>query len=143
MSSSSDRYFGTSYSKSRRSSPDHSQGGFFQTGQGGRTVLPPLSSAFPTSHFPGLCLSSVSTTPRSMAVLCTGPVSSFSSPQSYTQPRSSPSRCDYNPAVYNQWIPNNPRESLSPSLSPTVWPVVCSTAESWNTPDRGVWLTTV
>jgi len=28
--------------------------GFFQMGQGGRTVLPPLSSAFPTSRFPGL-----------------------------------------------------------------------------------------
>ncbi|KAJ7500960.1 hypothetical protein B0H11DRAFT_2189299 [Mycena galericulata] len=27
-------------------------GVFFQTGQGGRTLLPPLSSAFPTSHFP-------------------------------------------------------------------------------------------
>ena len=37
-----------------------------------------------------------------------------------------------------KWSP-----SSSPSLSPTVRPVVCSTAESWNTPDRGVWLTTV
>jgi hypothetical protein len=49
-----DRYYG-SLGKSRRSTPaGDTQGVFFQTGQGGRTVLPPLSSAFPTSRFPGL-----------------------------------------------------------------------------------------
>jgi len=55
-----DRYY-ASLSKSRRSSPGESQGSvFFQTGQGGRTVLPPLSSAFPTSRFPGLLFHVVS-----------------------------------------------------------------------------------
>lgn len=45
-------------SKTRRSPPggDSQNSGFFQTGQGGRTVLPPLSSAFPTSRSPGLFL---------------------------------------------------------------------------------------
>src|SRR5271170_6334772 len=50
-----------SVGKSRRSSPESQSGVYyptghssFQTGQGGRTVLPPLSSAFPTSRFPGL-----------------------------------------------------------------------------------------
>ncbi|KAK7035457.1 hypothetical protein VNI00_011750 [Paramarasmius palmivorus] len=94
-----DHYYHPPVSKSNKTPPlgDSQSSGFFQTGQGGRTVLPPLSSAFPTSHFPG-------------------PVSSFSSPQSYTQPRSSPSRCDYNPAVYNQWIPNNPPTSTMSSF---------------------------
>jgi homeobox protein YOX1/YHP1 len=50
----SSSYFGISSAKSRRSSPGESQGALFQTGQGGRTVLPPISSAFPTSRFPGL-----------------------------------------------------------------------------------------
>jgi len=55
-SSSKDRYFGN-VAKSRRSSPGESQSShnvFFQTGQGGRTVLPPLSDSFPTLRFPGL-----------------------------------------------------------------------------------------
>jgi homeobox protein YOX1/YHP1 len=61
-SHSRDDHYYASVAKSRRSSPGDAQGGMyfqtghsvFQTGQGGRTVLPPLSSAFPTSRFPGL-----------------------------------------------------------------------------------------
>ncbi|KAF5380440.1 hypothetical protein D9615_004609 [Tricholomella constricta] len=87
MSSSNDRYFGTSYSKSRRSSPD-SQGGFFQTGQGGRTVLPPISSAFPTSRFP---------------------VPSYSNP--YNTPRSSPARYEVNQQVLYQYASPEPASS--------------------------------
>ncbi|RDB25181.1 Homeobox protein YOX1 [Hypsizygus marmoreus] len=80
MSSSNDRYFGTSYGKSRRGSPADNQGVFFQTGQGGRTVLPPISSAFPISRFP---------------------VPAY--PSQYT-PRSSPARYEVNPqALYNHW----------------------------------------
>lgn len=50
-----DRMYGP-VAKTRRSPPggDSQSSGFFQTGQGGRTVLPPLSSAFPTSRSPGL-----------------------------------------------------------------------------------------
>ncbi|ESK96630.1 hypothetical protein Moror_6850 [Moniliophthora roreri MCA 2997] len=95
-----DHYYHAAVSKSNKTPPlgDSQSSGFFQTGQGGRTVLPPLSSAFPTSLFPG-------------------PVSSYSNHQSYTQPRSSPSRCDYNPAVYNQWVssPNNSASTQMPS----------------------------
>ena len=52
-SSSKDRYFGN-VAKSRRSSPGESQNSVFFQGQGGRTVLPPLSDSFPTLRFPGL-----------------------------------------------------------------------------------------
>ncbi|GLB37642.1 putative homeodomain containing protein [Lyophyllum shimeji] len=88
MSSSNDRYFPT-YSKSRRSSPDHSQGGFFQTGQGGRTVLPPLSSAFPTSRFPGPAY-----------------------PSQFT-PRSSPARYEVNPHMLYHYSSPEPTPSFS------------------------------
>ncbi|KAF9070115.1 hypothetical protein BDP27DRAFT_1264067 [Rhodocollybia butyracea] len=74
-----DRY----YAKAGKS-PSHGDQapGFFQTGQGGRTVLPPIYSAFPISHFPA-----------------SGPY-----PNQYTQPRSIPTRYDYsNHALYNQW----------------------------------------
>ncbi|KAF5393515.1 hypothetical protein D9757_000784 [Collybiopsis confluens] len=59
---------------------------FFQTGQGGRTVLPPLASAFPISPFSA----------------------SGQYPNQFTQPRSMP-RYDYNnPALYNnQWPYSN------------------------------------
>jgi len=50
-----ERYYTAATSRPSKSSPpgDPQCSGFFQTGQGGRTVLPPLSSAFPTSCFPG------------------------------------------------------------------------------------------
>ena len=50
-----DRMYGA-VAKTRGSPPggDPQSSGFFSTGQGGRTVLPPLSSAFPTSRSPGL-----------------------------------------------------------------------------------------
>jgi hypothetical protein len=54
--SSRENRFIASIGKPRRSPPGDVQGSFF-TGQGGRTVLPPLSSAFPTSRFPGLLFS--------------------------------------------------------------------------------------
>ncbi|KDR75242.1 hypothetical protein GALMADRAFT_540101 [Galerina marginata CBS 339.88] len=74
-SSNKDRYY-TTVGKSRRSSPGDSQnshGVFFQTGQGGRTVLPPLADSFPTSRFPV--------------------PASYSNP--YTQPRSAPNKLGY------------------------------------------------
>ncbi|KAJ3896731.1 hypothetical protein GG344DRAFT_71693 [Lentinula edodes] len=79
-----DRYY-ASLGKTGKSPPlgDQAQG-FFQTGQGGRTVLPPLSSAFPSSHLPAPTY-----------------------PNQYTQPRSMPTRYDYNHALYNQWPGNN------------------------------------
>ncbi|KAK2464278.1 hypothetical protein APHAL10511_003735 [Amanita phalloides] len=78
--------------KPRRSPPGDVQGSVFFTGQGGRTVLPPLSSAFPTSRFP---VPNTYTTP-------------------YTQPRSSPGRYDLTPqAFYGSW----PSGNTSPQLS--------------------------
>ena len=52
--SSSDRY-NNIHSRGRRTPSGDPQSSFF-LGQGGRTVLPPITSAFPTSHFPGLFL---------------------------------------------------------------------------------------
>ncbi|KAF8628873.1 hypothetical protein AX15_003660 [Amanita polypyramis BW_CC] len=76
----------------RRTPPGDVQSSVFFTGQGGRTVLPPLSSAFPTSRFP---VPATYTTP-------------------YTQPRSSPGRYDLNPqAFYGSW----PSGNTSPPLS--------------------------
>ncbi|KAF8894074.1 hypothetical protein BD779DRAFT_974736 [Infundibulicybe gibba] len=85
MSSSRDDRYYTGLGKPRRSPPagDPQSGVFFQTGQGGRTVLPPLSSAFPTSRFP----------------VPTG----YSN--QYMQPRSSSGRYEYN-QLYNQWTSN-------------------------------------
>ncbi|KAF8639571.1 hypothetical protein AX17_001473 [Amanita inopinata Kibby_2008] len=81
-----------SIGKTRRSPPGDAQGSVFFTGQGGRTVLPPLSSAFPTSRFP---VPNTYTTP-------------------YTQPRSSPGRYDLNPQVfYGSW----PSGNTSPQLA--------------------------
>ncbi|KAG1770475.1 hypothetical protein EDD22DRAFT_68861 [Suillus occidentalis] len=75
-----DRLF-SNLSKARKSPPggDSQNIGFFQTGQGGRTVLPPLSSAFPTSP------SSVPNYP------------------SYSQQRSSPGKSDHSSSSYGQW----------------------------------------
>ncbi|KAF7361736.1 Homeobox domain-containing protein [Mycena venus] len=81
MSNRDDRYYNTH--RARTPAADQS-GVFFQTGQGGRTLLPPISSAFPISHFP---------------------VPSHSS--QYSQPRASPGRYDYNQSYNNQWQPNN------------------------------------
>ncbi|KAJ6587160.1 hypothetical protein DFH09DRAFT_910150 [Mycena vulgaris] len=82
MSHRDDRYYNTH--RARSPAADQS-GGFFQTGQGGRTLLPPISSAFPISHFP--------VPPHS---------------NQYTQPRASPGRFDYNQSYNNnQWQPNN------------------------------------
>ncbi|TFK44420.1 hypothetical protein BDQ12DRAFT_16188 [Crucibulum laeve] len=94
-SSNKDRYYPSSVGKSRRSSPGDTQSSvFFQTGQGGRTVLPPLSSAFPTSRFP---------VPATYS-------------NQFTQPRSSPGRYELNPqALYNQW-PQNTSPQLTHSF---------------------------
>ncbi|EDR08211.1 uncharacterized protein LACBIDRAFT_297628 [Laccaria bicolor S238N-H82] len=100
--SSKDRYY-SSMGKSRRGSPGDSQGSdFFQTGQVGRTVLPPISPASPTSRFPV--------------------PATYSS--SYTQPHSSPDRYDLNPQAYypNQWqtsstSPYDTHERYSPQMS--------------------------
>ncbi|KAF9010491.1 hypothetical protein BDQ17DRAFT_1346313 [Cyathus striatus] len=92
-SSNKDRYYTGNVAKSRRSSPGDTQGSVFFQGQGGRTVLPPISSAFPTSRFP---------------------VPSTYSSQ-YTQPRSSPGRYELTPqAFYGQWPSGN-----SPQLTPS------------------------
>ncbi|KAF7315451.1 Homeobox domain-containing protein [Mycena indigotica] len=72
MATREDRY----YSSTRARTPGAEQGGaFFQTGQGGRTLLPPIDSAFPISHFP--------VPPQSQ----------------YSQQR----RYDYNQPYNNQW----------------------------------------
>ncbi|KAF7376298.1 Homeobox domain-containing protein [Mycena sanguinolenta] len=82
MSTRDDRYYNTH--RARTPAADQS-GGFFQTGQGGRTLLPPISSGFPISHFP--------VPPHS---------------SQYSQPRSSPGRYDFNQSYNNQWQqPNN------------------------------------
>ncbi|KAJ7772607.1 hypothetical protein DFH07DRAFT_166651 [Mycena maculata] len=81
MSNRDDRH----YNIHRARTPAADQSGvFFQTGQGGRTLLPPISSAFPISHFP--------VPPHS---------------SQYTQPRSSPRGFDYGQSYNNQWQPNN------------------------------------
>jgi homeobox protein YOX1/YHP1 len=55
MSSPRDDRFYAGYGKPRRNSPGaDSQGGGLFTGQGGRPVLPPISSAFPISRSSGL-----------------------------------------------------------------------------------------
>ncbi|KAG1734711.1 uncharacterized protein EDB91DRAFT_583911 [Suillus paluster] len=86
-----DRLF-SSLSKARKSPPggDSQNSGFFQTGQGGRTVLPPLSSAFPTSP------------------------SSAPNYPSYSQQRSSPGKSDHSTSTYGQWsstVPVAPQHS--------------------------------
>ncbi|KAJ7647016.1 hypothetical protein FB45DRAFT_734408 [Roridomyces roridus] len=82
MSNRDDRY----YTTHRARTPAADQSTVFFQGQGGRTLLPPISSAFPTSS---------------------SPVPSHSNP--YSQPRSSPNRFEYNQASYNnQWQPNTP-----------------------------------
>ncbi|KAF7321743.1 Homeobox domain-containing protein [Mycena kentingensis (nom. inval.)] len=48
MSTREDRY----YTIRARTPGAEQNGAFFQTGQGGRTLLPPIDSAFPISHFP-------------------------------------------------------------------------------------------
>lgn len=95
--SSKEQYYTTGSVGKRRSSPGETNSVFFQ-GQGGRTVLPPISSAFPTSRLP---------------------VSSTYNTQ-YTQPRSSPSRIIMNQtAYYNQWATGHNSPPLpEPSFVP-------------------------
>ncbi|KAJ6581589.1 hypothetical protein B0H19DRAFT_513653 [Mycena capillaripes] len=76
-----DRYYNTHRARSPAADQN---GGFFQTGQGGRTLLPLIASAFPISHFPAPPHSS-----------------------QYSQPRASPGRFDYPQSYNNQWQPNN------------------------------------
>ncbi|KAJ7217796.1 hypothetical protein GGX14DRAFT_598023, partial [Mycena pura] len=75
-----DRYYNTP----RARTPGADQSGVFFQGQGGRPLLPPLSSAFPSSQFPGLC----------------------TVPNQYSQHRR-PGGYDYNQSYNNQWQPNN------------------------------------
>ncbi|KAJ3733554.1 hypothetical protein DFJ43DRAFT_1067685 [Lentinula guzmanii] len=84
MSNSREDHYYPSLGKTGKNSSLSGDQGFFQTGQGGRTVLPPISSTFPSSHLPA---------------------SSYT--HQYTQPRSMPTRYDYNHALYNQWPGNN------------------------------------
>ena len=94
-SSNKDRFYPT-VGKSRRSSPGDSQnnhGVFFQTGQGGRTVLPPLSDSFPTSRSPGLCFPRSVRDPSTQNAILLNTVPAYSNP--YTQPRSSPNKLGY------------------------------------------------
>ncbi|OJA13077.1 hypothetical protein AZE42_01890 [Rhizopogon vesiculosus] len=81
-----DRLF-SSLSKHHKSPPggDSQNSAFFPTGQGGRTVLPPLSSAFPTS-------------PSSVSVP--------NYPSSYSQQRPSPGKSDHGPSSFGQWPPS-------------------------------------
>ncbi|KAJ7072099.1 hypothetical protein C8F01DRAFT_1102560 [Mycena amicta] len=83
MSTREDRYY--SGTRARTPAADHNSV-FFQTGQGGRTLLPPIDSAFPISHFP------------------------VPAPNQYSQQR----RYDYNqPYNNNQW-PNQTAMSTTP-----------------------------
>ncbi|KAJ7283001.1 hypothetical protein C8J57DRAFT_1297255 [Mycena rebaudengoi] len=94
MSNRDDRYYNTH--RARTPSADQS-GVFFQTGQGGRTLLPPISTGFPISRFPGLFF---------YITRRTVPVHS----NQYSQHRSSqtPARYDYNQQYNNnQWQPNH------------------------------------
>ena len=119
MSTPRDERYYNSLGKSRRGTPvAESQGSLFFQGQGGRTVLPPISSAFPNSLFPGLFFFQYSSLPSAQFV-CTVPVSYSNQ---YTQPRSSP-RYDY-PAVYNQWPSNHPSEFHVPFIFNTHIPVI-------------------
>ncbi|KAF8895684.1 hypothetical protein CPB84DRAFT_1256318 [Gymnopilus junonius] len=132
-SSNKDRYYPT-VGKSRRSSPGDSQnshGVFFQTGQGGRTVLPPLADSFPTSRL--------------------SPVpANYSTP--YTQPRSAPTKLGYdlNPqALYSTYPPTSAspqfpagfpnyemHERYSPQPSYPAYPSRSSTPNMVNPGDR-------
>ncbi|KAJ7747378.1 hypothetical protein B0H16DRAFT_1421371 [Mycena metata] len=89
MSNRDDRY----YTHRARTPAADQSAGFFQTGQGGRTLLPPISSAFPISHFPA--------PPHS---------------NPYSQPRASPGRFDYNQSFNNQWQPNNNPMTTQPAF---------------------------
>ncbi|KAJ6625904.1 hypothetical protein B0H10DRAFT_599389 [Mycena sp. CBHHK59/15] len=91
MSNRDDRYYATH--RARTPAADQT-GVFFQTGQGGRTLLPPISSAFPISHFP---------VPHS---------------SQYSQPRSSPGRHDFNQSYNNQWQPNTQMAAPQPTPYP-------------------------
>ncbi|KIL62522.1 hypothetical protein M378DRAFT_12738 [Amanita muscaria Koide BX008] len=86
-----------SITKPRRSPPGDVQNSLFFQGQGGRTVLPPISSAFPTSRFP---VPNTYTTP-------------------YTQPRSSPGRYEINPQAFNCGPWSSSSNNTSPQLSAT------------------------
>lgn len=98
-----DRY--PSVGKLRRSSPgdSHAHGAFFQTGQGGRTILPPLADSFPTSQPTGLFLSSHKDDQRTQTDILV-PANYNSTP--YNQPRSTP-KLDYNlnPPIYGYQQP--------------------------------------
>lgn len=123
-SSSKDRYYST-VGKSRRTSQGDSQpGGFFSTGQGGRTILPPLSDSFPTSRFPGrssqfYVVDHVAQTDPSLHTV----PSSYSNP--YTQPRSAPNKLGYDldAQLYGGYQASNAsqyRSCLSSSLNPLI-----------------------
>lgn len=89
--------------KSPRSSPTGDSGGsLFQTGQGGRTVLPPLSDAFPTSQFPGRFSNALTSQCRS-DMFCYPAPGSYAG--QYHPPRSPSGRHDYSTTgTYpNQW----------------------------------------
>ncbi|EGN99829.1 hypothetical protein SERLA73DRAFT_72615 [Serpula lacrymans var. lacrymans S7.3] len=87
-----DRFYG-SLGKSRKSPPGGDvQSSVFQ-GQGGRYVLPPLDSAFPTSRSPA--------------------PSNYSN--QYLQPRSSQVRSDHNASLYGQWSNTAPAQQHSPT----------------------------
>ncbi|KAI6046026.1 hypothetical protein EDC04DRAFT_2864926 [Pisolithus marmoratus] len=84
--------------KARRSPPggDSQSSGFFQSRQGGRTVLPPLSSAFPTSsRSPGL----FSYCPATILI-------------SICSQRSSPVKAEHPGSTYSQW-PTSTTRALS------------------------------
>ena len=93
MTSSNRGCFYPTVGKSRRSSPGDSHtnhGVFFQTGQGGRTVLPPLSDSFPT---PDLCFPRSVIYPSTQNAVLLNAVPAYSDP--HTQPRSFPNKLGY------------------------------------------------
>lgn len=88
--------------KTRRSPPGgvSQSSGFFQQGQGGRTVLPPLSSAFPTSS-------------RS-------PVPGHY-PNPYSQTRPSPAKAEHSASAYHQWPPSTSPVTTAQPHSSTIY----------------------
>lgn len=116
--SSKDQYYTGNVGKSRRGSPGETSSVFFQ-GQGGRTVLPPISSAFPTSRFPGLLFTSSSEAQRTQHFLPHTVPSTYTTP--YTQPRSSPARFMLNQSAFYQWgTGNNCKIPFIPQRTPNI-----------------------
>jgi hypothetical protein len=103
-----DYYYGGMQQPKSRRSPQ-----LFQTGQGGRTVLPPLASVIPTLPSPGL-LFDVASCPNVAQYdrsLCT--VSAYQTQNVYTQPRATQPRSDFIAPSHEAWNAHEGEEQSS------------------------------